>query len=136
MKRFYRAKLRIEMAKYSKIIVEHFENPRNIGEIINPDILVKVGNPVCGDTAIIYIDIKEENIVRAKFKTYGCSASISTTSILVEKIIGMGADDLEQIKKDAIICWVGGLTPSQLHCADLAMNILFTIVKKWRIFLA
>ena len=73
---------------YSKKVMKHFRNPRNVGEIENPDGAGRVGNPVCGDVMEIYIKVKDDKIVDAKFKTFGCGAAIATSSMVTEMVKG------------------------------------------------
>jgi len=76
------------MAKYPKVLMEHFQNPRNVGEIFDPDGIGTVGNASCGDIMQMFIKVNGDKIIEAKFKTFGCGAAIATSSILTERIKG------------------------------------------------
>ena len=85
------------MTKYPKILMEHFQNPRNVGEISDPDGVGTVGNASCGDIMQLFIKTNGDKIVEAKFKTFGCGAAIATSSILTERIIGATLDEALKI---------------------------------------
>ena len=81
-------KSEVKMSVYSEKVMDHFRNPRNVGEIENPDGVGRVGNPVCGDVMELYIKVEDEKIVDAKFKTFGCGAAIATSSMVTEMVKG------------------------------------------------
>jgi len=109
---------------YSKKVMEHFKNPRNVGEMENPDGIGHVGNPICGDIMELYIKVKNEIIVDAKFKTYGCGAAIATSSVVTELVKGKTVDEALKISNRAVAEALGGLPPVKLHCSLLAEEAL------------
>ena len=109
---------------YSKKVMEHFKNPRNVGEIENPEGIGHVGNPVCGDIMELYIKVKDNIIVDAKFKTFGCGAAIATSSMVTELVKGKSVDEALKISNRAVAEALGGLPPIKMHCSLLAEEAL------------
>jgi nitrogen fixation protein NifU and related proteins len=105
---------------YSPIVMEHFANPRNMGEIDNPSAIGDVGNPSCGDMMRLYLKIEDGVIVDAKFKTFGCGAAIASSSILTEMLIGKKVEDAVKISNAAVADALGGLPPVKIHCSVMA----------------
>jgi nitrogen fixation NifU-like protein len=105
---------------YSEKVVEHFTNPRNVGEIENADGVGQVGNPVCGDIMKIYLKIENDIIVDVKFKTFGCGAAIATSSMATELIKGKKVEDALKLTNKAVVEALDGLPPIKLHCSVLA----------------
>lgn len=110
--------------QYSSKVMEHFNNPRNVGEIADADGVGNVGNPVCGDIMRLYIKVKDEIIVDAKFKTFGCGAAIATSSMVTEMVKGKSVDDALKISNRAVAEALGGLPPVKMHCSVLAEEAL------------
>jgi len=110
--------------QYSEKVMEHFRNPRNVGEIENPDGIGRVGNPVCGDIMELYIKVKDNVIVDAKFKTFGCGAAIATSSMVTELVKGKTIDEALKISNRAVAEALGGLPPIKMHCSVLAEEAL------------
>jgi nitrogen fixation NifU-like protein len=110
--------------EYSEKVKEHFRNPRNVGEIENPDGVGKVGNPVCGDIMELYIKVQEGVIVDAKFKTFGCGAAIATSSMVTELVKNKTIEDALKISNRAVAEALGGLPPIKMHCSVLAEEAL------------
>lgn len=112
--------------EYSKKVMEHFLHPKNMGEIKNPDGVGKVGNPVCGDIMYVYIKIdKKKNIIKdIKFKTFGCAAAISTSSMITQLAKGKKIQDAKKITKEDIIKKLGGMPPIKVHCSVLGIQAL------------
>ncbi len=112
------------MSAYNPKIVDHFMNPRNVGEIPNADGVGTVGHPACGDIVRIYLKINRQNntptIVAAKFKTFGCTTAIATSSIATEMIHGKSLAEALQIKNEDVAQALGGLPPIKMHCSVLA----------------
>jgi len=104
--------------------MEHFKNPRNVGEIEDPDGIGHVGNPVCGDIMELYIKVSDGTIVDAKFKTFGCGAAIATSSIVTEMVKGKSIDDALRVSNRAVAEALGGLPPIKMHCSVLAEEAL------------
>lgn len=105
---------------YSEKVIEHFSNPRNVGEIENADGIGQVGNPICGDTMKIYLKIKNDKIVDVKFKTFGCGAAIATSSIATQLIKGKNIEEALELNNQAVIEALDGLPPAKIHCSVLA----------------
>ena len=110
--------------QYSGKVMEHFRNPRNVGEIKNPDGVGHVGNPVCGDIMELYIKVKNNVIIDAKFKTFGCGAAIATSSMVTELVKGKTIDEALTVSNRAVAEALGGLPPIKMHCSVLAEQAL------------
>lgn len=109
---------------YSEQVMEHFKNPRNVGEIENPDGMGHVGNAVCGDVMELYIRVEEGIIVDAKFKTFGCGAAIATSSMVTELVKGKKVEEALKISNRAVAEALGGLPSIKMHCSVLAEQAL------------
>ncbi len=109
---------------YSDKVMDHFTHPRNVGEIPDPSGVGTVGNPVCGDVMKMYIKVENEVIVDAKFKTFGCGAAISTSSMVTEMVKGKTVGEALEISNKAVAQALGGLPPIKLHCSVLAEQAL------------
>ena len=109
---------------YSEKVMDHFKNPRNVGEIENPDGTGHVGNPVCGDIMELYIKVKDDTIVDAKFKTFGCGAAIATSSIVTEMVKGKSIKEALEISNKAVAEALDGLPAAKMHCSVLAEEAL------------
>jgi len=117
-------KSEVKMSVYSEKVMDHFRNPRNVGEIENPDGVGKAGNPVCGDIMELYIKVEDEKIVDAKFKTFGCGAAIATSSMVTEMVKGKTIEEALKITNKAVAEALGGLPPIKMHCSVLAEEAL------------
>ena len=106
--------------QYSEKVMEHFMNPRNVGEIPDADGIGSVGNPVCGDIMKMYIKVQDGVITDAKFKTFGCGAAIATSSIATELIKGKTIDEALALTNKAVAEALGGLPAVKMHCSVLA----------------
>ncbi|OYD13815.1 Fe-S cluster assembly scaffold protein NifU [candidate division WOR-3 bacterium JGI_Cruoil_03_44_89] len=106
--------------KYTKTLLDHFRNPRNVGVIKDADGVGKVTSPVCGDIMELYIKVKDERIVDVKFQTFGCAAAIASSSVLTELIKGKKIDEALEITNKRIVDTLGGLPEEKLHCSVLA----------------
>jgi len=109
---------------YSEKVMEHFRNPRNVGDMENPDGTGHVGNPVCGDIMELYIKVNDNTITDAKFKTFGCGAAIATSSMVTEMVIGKTVEEALEISNRAVAEALGGLPPVKMHCSVLAEEAL------------
>ncbi len=109
---------------YTKKTLEHFINPRNIGEICNYDGIGSIGDPSCGDYLKIYIKVNDNKLVDVKYKVYGCAAAIATTSVLSELALGKNLDEAEQITDLDVAEALGGLPEEKMHCSNLATAAL------------
>jgi nitrogen fixation NifU-like protein len=110
--------------QYSEKVMEHFRNPHNVGEIKDPSGIGKVGNPVCGDIMNLYIKVKNDIIVDAKFKTFGCGAAIATSSMVTDLVKGKTINEALEISNRAVAEALGGLPPIKMHCSVLAEQAL------------
>ncbi len=109
---------------YNEKVFEHFRNPRNFGQIKNPDGIGKAGNLRCGDVMHIFIKIKNDKIAEIKFKTLGCAAAIATSSMLTDLTKGKTIAEALKIKEQGIVEGLGGLPPIKIHCSLLAVKAL------------
>ncbi len=109
---------------YSDKVMDHFNNPRNMGEIENPDAVGQVGNPVCGDIMKIYLKIKDNKIEDIKFKTFGCGAAIATSSMVTEMAKGKDLEEALKISNKMVAEKLDGLPSEKLHCSNLAADAL------------
>lgn len=109
---------------YSKKVMEHFMNPKNVGEIPDADGVGMEGNPVCGDVMKIYIKVKDNRIVDAKFQTFGCGAAIAVSSMITEMVKGKTIEEALKISKDIVAEALGGLPPQKMHCSNLGADAL------------
>lgn len=117
---------------YSKKVLDHVKNPRNMGEIKDADGVATVGNPVCGDIMKLYIKVKNDKIIDIKFQTLGCGAAIATSSMITTMVKGKSLAEAEKITKRAIAEALGGLPPIKLHCSVLAADALKKAIEDYR----
>jgi len=117
---------------YSKKVMEHFMNPRNVGTIENPDGYGKVGNPVCGDLMEMYITVKDDVITDMKFQTFGCGSAIATSSMVTEMAKGMHVDEAMKITRNDVADELDGLPPIKMHCSNLAADALHEAIKDYK----
>lgn len=119
------------MKMYNEKVMEHFKNPKNVGEIEDADGIGKVGNPVCGDVMCIYIKVKDNRITDIKFKTFGCVSAIATTSMLTELAKGKTLDEAKKITRDDVANSLGGLPTVKMHCSNLAADALKDAIRDY-----
>jgi nitrogen fixation NifU-like protein len=117
---------------YSEKVMDHFKNPRNVGEIENADGVGTVGNPTCGDLMTMYIKVKDEKIEDIKFKTFGCGAAIATSSMATEMAKGKTIDEAMKISRAEVAQNLGGLPPIKMHCSNLAADALHEAIKDYQ----
>ena len=116
---------------YSETVMDHFRNPRNMGEIPDADGVGTVGNPTCGDMMTIYIKVKDNKILDIKFKTFGCGAAIATSSMITEMAKGKTLDEALKITRVDIAENLGGLPSIKMHCSNLAADGLHEAIKDY-----
>jgi nitrogen fixation NifU-like protein len=118
-------------SQYSEKVMEHFKNPRNVGDMENPDGVGHVGNPVCGDIMELYIKVKDGIIVDARFKTFGCGAAIATSSMVTEIVKGKSIKEALKISNKAVVEALDGLPPVKMHCSVLAEEALKSAIEDY-----
>jgi nitrogen fixation NifU-like protein len=111
--------------------MDHFKNPRNVGEMENPSGVGKVGNPVCGDIMELYIKVNDGVITDAKFQTLGCGAAIATSSMVTEMVKGKKLDEALSISNASVAEALGGLPPVKMHCSVLAEEALKSAIEDY-----
>ena len=109
-----------KLKMYNEKVMDVFRNPKNVGEIENPDGVGRVGNASCGDIMEIYLKIENDIIVDAKFKTFGCAAAIATSSTATEMVKGMTVKEALEVTNKKVVETLGGLPAQKLHCSVLA----------------
>jgi nitrogen fixation NifU-like protein len=117
---------------YSAKVMEHFQNPRNVGEIKDADGVGEIGNPVCGDIMKLYIKVKDNRIVDAKFKTFGCGAAIATSSMVTELVKDKTLEEAERISRDTVAEALDGLPAIKMHCSNLAADALRKAIEDYK----
>jgi len=124
------------MAKYPKFLMEHFQNPRNVGEIPDADGVGTVGNASCGDIMQMFIKVDGDKITEAKFKTFGCGAAIATSSILTDRIKGATVDEALKISDETSKEVLSQLPKEKIPCFTLATDALKLAIEEYRCKLA
>jgi nitrogen fixation NifU-like protein len=118
--------------QYSQKVMEHFMNPKNVGQIENPDGVGHVGNPICGDIMELYIKVKDNIIIDAKFKTFGCGAAIATSSMVTELVKGKTIEQALEISNKTVAEALDGLPPVKMHCSMLAEEALKLAIEDYQ----
>ena len=118
--------------EYTEQVMDHFMNPRNMGEMENPDGVGTVGNAKCGDIMRIYIKVEDNVITDVKFKTFGCGAAIATSSKATELVKGKPLDEALQITNKMVMDSLGGLPPVKVHCSVLAEEALHAAIQDYK----
>jgi len=116
---------------YSEKVMEHFRNPRNVGEIPDADGVGTVGNPVCGDMMTVYIKVRNNRIEDIKFKTFGCGAAVATSSMVTELAKGKTLEEAAKITRSDVAEHLGGLPPIKMHCSNLAADALHSAIEDY-----
>jgi nitrogen fixation NifU-like protein len=117
---------------YSDKVMDHFSNPRNVGEIENADGVGEVGNASCGDIMKIFLKVEDNVIKDIKFKTFGCGAAIATSSMVTEMAIGKTLEEAMELTNAAVADALDGLPPAKLHCSNLAADALHEAIKNYQ----
>ncbi|MBP2634154.1 MAG: iscU 2 [Firmicutes bacterium] len=116
---------------YNEKVMDHFSNPRNVGEIKDANGVGEVGNAKCGDIMRIYLQVENDIITDVKFKTFGCGAAIATSSMVTEMVKGKTLDEALEISNQAVAEALGGLPPAKMHCSNLAADALHEAIKDY-----
>lgn len=116
---------------YNEKVMDHFFNPRNVGEMENPDGVGQVGNPICGDVMRVQIRVKDNRIEDVKFKTFGCGAAIATSSMVTELVKGLTLEEAMEVSNKTVADALGGLPPQKMHCSNLAAEALHEAIKDY-----
>ncbi len=119
------------MPVYSEKVMEHFMNPRNVGEIGHPDGIGEVGNPVCGDMMTFYIKVKDDRLEDVKFKTFGCGAAIAVSSMVSEMAKGRTLAEAMKITPESVADKLEGLPKQKLHCSNLGAQALHKAIEDY-----
>jgi nitrogen fixation NifU-like protein len=119
------------MPIYSEKVMEHFMNPRNVGEIENPDGVGEEGNPVCGDMMTFYIKVKDNRLEDVKFKTFGCGAAIAVSSMVSEMAKGKTLEEAMKIIPESVATELEGLPKNKFHCSNLGAQALHRAIQDY-----
>jgi len=117
---------------YSEKVMEHFQNPRNVGVMQDADGVGKVGNPVCGDVMSFYIKVKDNRIDDVKFQTFGCGAAIAVSSMVSEMAMGKTIEEVLKITNRTVAKELGGLPKNKLHCSNLGADALHKAIENYK----
>ncbi len=117
---------------YNEKVMDHFTNPRNVGDLPDADGVGEVGNPVCGDIMRIAIKVDDDRIKDIRFKTFGCGAAIATSSMVTELVKGKTLDEALEISNRTVAEALGGLPPVKMHCSNLAADALHLAIDDYR----
>ena len=116
---------------YTEKVMDHFSNPRNVGEITDASGVGEVGNAVCGDIMKVYLKIEDNRIIDAKFKTFGCGAAIATSSMVTEMVKGKSLEEALTITNRAVAEALDGLPPQKMHCSNLAADAMHKAIEDY-----
>jgi len=116
---------------YSDTVIDHFQNPRNVGVIEDPDGYGKVGSPVCGDLMEIYLSVSDGTITDVKYRTFGCGAAIASSSIASEMIKGKPVSYALELTDDMVAEELGGLPDAKMHCSNLSASALHAALEDY-----
>ena len=117
---------------YSKTVMDHFKNPRNVGVLDDADGIGEIGNPLCGDMMSIYLKIQDDNIEDIKFQTFGCGAAIAVSSMLTELAKGKSIDEAKDITNRDVAEALDGLPKNKLHCSNLGADALHKAIENYQ----
>ena len=120
------------MAFYSEKVMDHFANPRNVGEIKEASGVGEVGNPVCGDMMKFYIKVENNVIKDVKFKTFGCGAAIAVSSMVSEMAMNKTIEEALALTNEAVAKELGGLPPNKMHCSNLGADALHKAIEDYK----
>ena len=119
------------MPEYSETVLDHFQHPRNLGDLERPDAVAEVENPACGDRTRLAVRIRERTITAARFRTEGCPAAIAASSMLTEMIVGKTLEDAARLRDADVAAALGGLPRNKLHCSVLAEDVIRAVIEQY-----
>jgi nitrogen fixation NifU-like protein len=117
---------------YNETVMDHFKNPRNVGEIADADGVGEVGNPACGDIMAFYIKVQDDRLSDVKFKTFGCGAAIAVSSMVSEMAMGKTLDEAMKITNKSVLDALEGLPKKKHHCSNLGADALHRAIEDYR----
>ncbi|MHB8110820.1 MAG: Fe-S cluster assembly scaffold protein NifU [Syntrophorhabdaceae bacterium] len=117
---------------YTDTVIDHFENPRNMGEIEDANGVAQVGNPTCGDVTKIFLKIEDDRIVDVKFKTFGCAAAIAAGSMTTQLIKGKTIEEALKLTNETVARELGGLPAAKQHCSVMAEDALRAAIEDYK----
>jgi len=117
---------------YSPVVMDHFHSPRNVGDLPDADGVGNAGNPISGNTIALYLKIADGTVTDAKFRTFGCAASIAASSMVTEWVIGRTAEEAATIENHTIADALGGLPPTKMHCSAMAADGVREAIEDYR----
>lgn len=117
---------------YTDLVIEHFQNLRNVRTLENPDGVGKVGSPVCGDMMEFQIKVENGRIIDFRYRTFGCGAAIASSSIASEMVKGMTLEEAERLTNEDVARALGGLPEQKVHCSNLAADALHAAIEDYR----
>ncbi len=116
---------------YNDVVMDHFQNPRNVGDMADASSVAEVGSQECGDTMKVYIKVKDDKIEDIKFQTYGCAAAIASSSIATEMVKGKAIDEAKKLTKNDVVEKLGGLPEQKIHCSLLAVDGILGAIESY-----
>ncbi len=116
---------------YSDIVLDHFQHPRNVGIISEADAAAAMESPVCGDLMEIYLDIEDDHIRDAKFRTFGCGAAIASSSMATEMVKGKSLAEALALTDEDVARALGGLPEQKMHCSNLAASTIHKAIRQY-----
>ena len=120
------------LSLYNETVLDHYQNPRNVGELEAADAVAVVENSACGDVLQLYLQIEAGRVCRATFKTFGCATAIAASSMLTEMISGATLEEVRHVRKEDVTEALGGLPPMKLHCSVLAEDAVRAALKDYQ----
>ncbi|TAJ44468.1 iron-sulfur cluster assembly scaffold protein [Methanofollis fontis] len=118
--------------QFTETVMDHFENPRNVGALEDADAVAEVGSPECGDTTTLYLKIRENRIVDVRFRTLGCAAAIASSSMATELILGKSLEEAWALTNTDVVRALGGLPEQKVHCSVLAEGAIREAINDYR----
>lgn len=120
------------MPNYSRIVIDHFQHPRNLGDLEPADAVAEVENPACGDRARLSLRVEDERITAARFRAEGCPAAIAATSMTTELLLGKTLNEAAALRDEDVAAALGGLPRNKLHCSVLAEDVIRAAIEDYR----